>query len=290
MQFFHLFSFVVVASYAAALPQPARLSEKYSNNVDTNLASGLEARSYQPVFNPQKNSATLVSLKRRDDSEGSSEENSGSDSPPPPATTPGHTVSVPFTNDDVSTMNLASMIKNVRDGGYIVEGGVERSGNMIGGLVGDMMTMYLGKATYVNSALRLWTEDSIPGIRDSIKSGLGDDEYSKIEQDLTKSIERLERVFRAGLYGMADGASNITNDFGSATENFQQIRDAFKGSLDSFTTIISILKDKLKSFEADKTLEGQLVDISKSVDDFFNQDQEPLFDEIMKGLRAAASQ
>ncbi|KAH6573285.1 hypothetical protein BASA60_006124 [Batrachochytrium salamandrivorans] len=61
---------------------------------------------------------------------------------------------------------------------------------------------------------------------------------------------------------MADGASNITNDFGSATENFQQIRDAFKGSLDSFTTIISILKDKLKSFEADKTLEGQLVDIS----------------------------
>ncbi|KAH6573646.1 hypothetical protein BASA62_002833 [Batrachochytrium salamandrivorans] len=243
MQFFHLFSFVVVASYAAALPQPAGLSEK--------------------------DSATLVSLKRRDDSEGSSEENSGSDSPPPPATTPGHTVSVPFTNDDVSTMNLASMIKNVRDGGYIVEGGVERSGNMIGGLVGDMMTMYLGKATY---------------------SGLGDDEYSKIEQDLTKSIERLERVFRAGLYGMADGASNITNDFGSATENFQQIRDAFKGSLDSFTTIISILKDKLKSFEADKTLEGQLVDISKSVDDFFNQDQEPLFDEIMKGLRAAASQ
>ncbi|KAH9247986.1 hypothetical protein BASA81_014399 [Batrachochytrium salamandrivorans] len=37
MQFFHLFSFVVVASYAAALPQPAGLSEKYSNNVDTNL-------------------------------------------------------------------------------------------------------------------------------------------------------------------------------------------------------------------------------------------------------------
>ncbi|KAH6597695.1 hypothetical protein BASA50_004300 [Batrachochytrium salamandrivorans] len=257
MQFFHLFSFVVVASYAAALPQPARLSEKYSNNVDTNLASGLEARSYQPVFNPKRIR---------------------------------YFVSVPFTDDDVSTMNLASMIKNVRDGGYIVEGGVERSGNMIGGLVGDMMTMYLGKATYVNAALRRWTETSIPGIRDSIKSGLGDDEYSKIEQDLTKSIERLERVFRAGLYGMADGASNITNDFRSATENFQQIRDAFKGSLDSFTTIILILKDKLKSFEADKTLEGQLDDIRRSVDDFFNQDQEPLFDEIMKGLKAAASQ
>ncbi|KAH6583737.1 hypothetical protein BASA60_001304 [Batrachochytrium salamandrivorans] len=70
MQFFHLFSFVVVASYAAALPQPAGLSEKYSNNVDTNLASGLEARSYQPGLNSQKNSATLTLLKRQDDSEG----------------------------------------------------------------------------------------------------------------------------------------------------------------------------------------------------------------------------
>ncbi|KAH6589099.1 hypothetical protein BASA50_010264 [Batrachochytrium salamandrivorans] len=31
MQFFNLFSFVVVASYAAALPQPAGLSDKYPN-------------------------------------------------------------------------------------------------------------------------------------------------------------------------------------------------------------------------------------------------------------------
>ncbi|KAH6579328.1 hypothetical protein BASA60_003328 [Batrachochytrium salamandrivorans] len=43
MQFFYLFSFVVAASYAVALPQPAELSEKYSNNVDATLASGLEA-------------------------------------------------------------------------------------------------------------------------------------------------------------------------------------------------------------------------------------------------------
>ncbi|KAH6595056.1 hypothetical protein BASA50_006132 [Batrachochytrium salamandrivorans] len=62
MQFFHLFSFVVVASYAAALPQPAELSEKYSNNVDTNLASGLEARSYQPVLNSYKDNVSTENL------------------------------------------------------------------------------------------------------------------------------------------------------------------------------------------------------------------------------------
>ncbi|KAH9250041.1 hypothetical protein BASA81_012174 [Batrachochytrium salamandrivorans] len=76
MQFFYLFSFVVVASYAAALPQPAGLSEKHSNNVDTTLTSGLEARSYQPGLNSYKESVTLMSLKRRADSEGSSGDNS----------------------------------------------------------------------------------------------------------------------------------------------------------------------------------------------------------------------
>ncbi|KAH6597367.1 hypothetical protein BASA50_004509 [Batrachochytrium salamandrivorans] len=68
MQFLCLFSFVVVASYAAALPQPAELSGKYSSNVNSDLASGLEARSYQPVVDTLTDSVTLMSLKRRDNS------------------------------------------------------------------------------------------------------------------------------------------------------------------------------------------------------------------------------
>ncbi|KAH9264119.1 hypothetical protein BASA83_012428 [Batrachochytrium salamandrivorans] len=63
-------------------PQPAGLSEKYSNNVDATLASDLEARSYQPGSNSYKDSATLVSLKRRGNYEGSDPSPS---SPPPPS-------------------------------------------------------------------------------------------------------------------------------------------------------------------------------------------------------------
>ncbi|KAH9266683.1 hypothetical protein BASA83_010358 [Batrachochytrium salamandrivorans] len=59
-----------VASYAAARPQPAGLSEKHSDNADATLASGLEARSYQPGLNSTKDSATLVSLERRGSYEG----------------------------------------------------------------------------------------------------------------------------------------------------------------------------------------------------------------------------
>ncbi|KAH6577152.1 hypothetical protein BASA60_004231 [Batrachochytrium salamandrivorans] len=90
MQFLHLFSFVVVASYAAALPQPAGLSEKYSNNVDTNSAPGLEARSYQPGSNSHKDSATLVSLKRRG--------NSGSGSFPSSPSAPQNLVTAALLN------------------------------------------------------------------------------------------------------------------------------------------------------------------------------------------------
>ncbi|KAH9262837.1 hypothetical protein BASA83_013733 [Batrachochytrium salamandrivorans] len=107
MQFFNLVSFVVVASYAAALPQPAGPSEKYSNNVNTNLASGLEARSYQPGFNSKRDSATLMSLKRRADSVGSSWRR--------------------------YSMNLSSTIDNVGDGIANIYKDGEKAGQKIGG-------------------------------------------------------------------------------------------------------------------------------------------------------------
>ncbi|KAH9271093.1 hypothetical protein BASA83_006635 [Batrachochytrium salamandrivorans] len=50
------------------------------------------------------------------DSEESSEEDSGSDSSPPPDTTFNEPFSDPFTEDAVSSENLASTIKNVGDG------------------------------------------------------------------------------------------------------------------------------------------------------------------------------
>ncbi|KAH6579085.1 hypothetical protein BASA61_010498, partial [Batrachochytrium salamandrivorans] len=100
MQFFHLFSFVVVASYAAALPQPAELSGKYSNSADANLMSGLEARSYQPALNSYKESAILVSLKRR--------ANGGSGSSLSSTSSSNEKFSSGFTDGEISSKNLAS--------------------------------------------------------------------------------------------------------------------------------------------------------------------------------------
>ncbi|KAH9258845.1 hypothetical protein BASA81_002909 [Batrachochytrium salamandrivorans] len=52
---------------------------KSTQTVDTNSASGLEARSYQPESNSHKDSATLVSLKRRGNSGSGSSPSSPSD-------------------------------------------------------------------------------------------------------------------------------------------------------------------------------------------------------------------
>ncbi|KAH6570169.1 hypothetical protein BASA62_004465 [Batrachochytrium salamandrivorans] len=258
MQFFHLVPFVVVASYAAALPQPAELSEKYLNNVNVNLASGLEARSYQPAFNSQKGSATLVSLKRRDDSDGSSGENT-------------------------------STINNVGDGiaGFYEKG--DKAGKKIGGNAGDLLIKYLRRASYVNAAVRNWVTNFVPDIRDAIKDGLGDAEYSTVGPDLIETSDKLTADYRADLTVLLGATSNIVDDLGSVTENLQTIDRSFGRTVYSRMALLSTLRFLLGKFTAGETLNGYLADISKSIDDFAAKQNE-LFAEIMEEYEAESSQ
>ncbi|KAH9259885.1 hypothetical protein BASA82_001200 [Batrachochytrium salamandrivorans] len=144
MQFLCMFSFVVVASYAAALPQPAELSKRYSNNIDVDLASGLEARLYQPGLNSQGDSANLVLLKRRDNSGGPSGGNGRSGTPPSP-----DPESIQKILDDAfkrgyfSSANISSTIDKVRDGMVHLYGDGPKAGVTVGGPAGEMLTSWL---------------------------------------------------------------------------------------------------------------------------------------------------
>ncbi|KAH6561607.1 hypothetical protein BASA50_002340 [Batrachochytrium salamandrivorans] len=289
MQFFHLFSFVVVASYAAAFPQPAELSEKYLNNADFALASGLEARSYQPGFNSQKGSATLVSLERRGDSEGSSEENSESDSSPSPDTTPEKKFSHPFTEETVNSMALASTIDSVGDGIVDFYENGEKAGQKIGGDAGDLLTLYLRVASYVNAAMRNWVNNFLPDVLLTIKSGLSEEAYSKFGPDSLKTIEQLKARFSAELKAVLDATSNIANDVGLVAENLQTIDRSFKLTVYSRTALLSELRSLLDMFEAGATLEVQLADISRSIDEFGTK-QNALFAKVMEEYEAESSQ
>ncbi|KAH6591773.1 hypothetical protein BASA50_008482 [Batrachochytrium salamandrivorans] len=129
MQFFHLVSFVVVVSYAAALPQPAGLSEKYSNNANTNLASGLEARSYQPD----------QTLTKRDDGPGT---------PPPPGSKDIKKILYDaFKRGDFSSANISSTIYKVGDGMVHLYVDGPKAGAAVGSPAGDMLTRYIKRLT-----------------------------------------------------------------------------------------------------------------------------------------------
>ncbi|KAH9265845.1 hypothetical protein BASA84_001415, partial [Batrachochytrium salamandrivorans] len=223
MQFFYLFSLVVASSYAVALPQPAGLSAKHSNNVDTDLAFGLEARSYQPGFNPQKDSATLVSLKRRDDSEGSVGDNSGSDSSPPPATALKKTFSAPPYR--------------------------RRFGKKMNNHAGDLLSTYLRMSVYVSIALRNWAETSTSGILLTIEFGLGKEKYSKVGPNLTKRLEELSIEFNKGMDAVDDATKRILEDDGPVAKNIQDIKKLFDLVFNNRIMVLWLLIHKLKSFD-----------------------------------------
>ncbi|KAH6566229.1 hypothetical protein BASA62_006826 [Batrachochytrium salamandrivorans] len=551
MQFFHLFSFVVVASYAAALPQPAGQSEKYSNNADATLASGLEARSYQPGLNSQKDSATLVSLKRRDDSdesvgdnsggvgwrqfweigwrqfwgigwsrrqfwgigwrqfwgigwsrrhsegstgdnseesvgaednseesvgdnsggsvgdnseestgdnseesvgdnsggsvgaednsEGStgdnseesvgaednseesvgdnsggsvgdnseestgdnseesvgdnseestgdnseesvgdnsggsvgdnSEESTGDNSEESVGDNSGGSVGAEDNsegstgdnsegstgdnsggsvgdnsggsvgdnseesvgdnsggsvgdNSEESTednseesvgdnsggssgkdsvqandalrakaelefKDLASTIDKIRGGDYTFLGDVEKSQTKIDGPLGDMVAEYLGKATHLNDVLERWEENSEPSILGFIRSGLGEDEYSEIEPDLTEELNEWNHNARGGSDAILHHITRIANNSGSAISNFRKIHKSFGRAVRNHINRLWKLKELLEEFGSGKTLEVQLADIAGVVNDFYKE-QHRLSIKIKKGLRAAS--
>ncbi|KAH9267774.1 hypothetical protein BASA83_009713 [Batrachochytrium salamandrivorans] len=118
-------------------PSQAKLSEKYSNNVDTTLASGLEARSYQPVLNSQKDLATLTSLNDETILKDWREEPSRSDPSPPFTSSLKEIDDSAVIERKFSSNNLASTIDKVGDDVLIVFNDGELAGKRIDGAVGD---------------------------------------------------------------------------------------------------------------------------------------------------------
>ncbi|KAH6577799.1 hypothetical protein BASA60_003875 [Batrachochytrium salamandrivorans] len=186
-------------------PRPAGLSEKYSNSVDTTLASGLEARSYQPVLNSYKDSATLMSLKRRDD-----------------------------LRDLAHPLPLPRLLTR-------------------------------------QTRPPLSIEQIDTGIREIIKSGLGENEYSKIEPDLTKDIKKLEYDFKVGYDEILVYISKIAKGDGTVTYNFQKVDTLFEDFFYGNMEFIRKLRFQLEKFEAGETLKKSLADIVGAVNDFHSK-------------------
>ncbi|KAH6570780.1 hypothetical protein BASA60_007569 [Batrachochytrium salamandrivorans] len=205
----------------------------------------LRARSYQPGSNSHKDSATLVSLKRRNAPAGLVRDDSGPDPSPPPETTPDEPFIDPLTDDAVSSENLASTIDNVGDDA-------------------GHKNRYSG---YFGLSRLVWVMKNTP----------------RSNPEFTKTSRELSAEFKAGLNAVVDDTEKILNDDGSAVDRLQYIDISFERTLESRMEILSKLKTLLGGVASGKTLEGQLAGVIESVGRF-DTEQKKLHVKIMESF------
>ncbi|KAH6592580.1 hypothetical protein BASA61_004516 [Batrachochytrium salamandrivorans] len=135
MQFFHLFSFVVVASYAAALPQPAGLSEKYSDSRRDDYEGSSKGSSGDDSEGSSEGPSGANSKgPSGDDSKKSPKENSGSGSSSPPTTIPERIVwniDTSLDKAELGALLLSSKIEEVKNNHDDVPKNVKAAGRVL---------------------------------------------------------------------------------------------------------------------------------------------------------------
>ncbi|KAH6586979.1 hypothetical protein BASA50_000028 [Batrachochytrium salamandrivorans] len=284
MQFFYLLSFVAVVSNAAALPQPAEISDKHSSNVDIALASCLSARSYQPELNSQKNSATLMSLERRADSDGASGGNGGKSGPP--LLTPQDVKDIIasfFKDSDLTSANISSTIDRVKDGivSFYKEG--EKAEKEIGGAAGRMLKRYIERAIYVIVALIGWMEKELNNIFRVTRFAVGAVKFADIFRAFVAARAESARLADKKEREVTGAVLNILAKTGTVIENVNTINTSFKEIFSNRIALFTLLGSPLLKFESVKVLYGQISNVVTSLHKFV-ADQQTIHDGIIKAL------
>ncbi|KAH6579302.1 hypothetical protein BASA61_010327 [Batrachochytrium salamandrivorans] len=273
MHFFYLLSFAVVASHAAALPQPAELSEKYLNMSITD-------------------SDTLVLLKRQANSGGSSGGRTVF------GTAPISYLSVKeadklidslFKPGAFSFANISSTINNVGNGFAEISENGEKVVTKIVGPVGGLLAKYLRRSTYVNLALTSLTGTEGRAMIDALKSVTPPAEVSKAVFDFYR--ETMKSITGADTKEAEsdDLIANILKDTGAVR---QKVEAAIKLLIETVVILLkpfNTLKTLLSKSEKVKILYDQISTMMESVTKF-TAEQQKLYDDIIAALKAAPSQ
>ncbi|KAH9274928.1 hypothetical protein BASA83_002640 [Batrachochytrium salamandrivorans] len=234
-----------------SLPQPAGLSEQYSNNIDVDLASGLEARSYQPGSNFHKDSATLVSLKRRG--------NRGSGSSLSYVSAPQNLVfetNTPFGKAQFSARLLSSVIKEFGNGLGDAPENVKAAGAAVSGDTGDLL------------------------------SGLGDEEYFKVKPLLDDASKKLTADASDNRQQVTVALFNITRTFDLVKLEIDAVQAAFGRVFEDYEFYIKTLQPHLNKFASGQDINKYLSDGVESLVKF-SLKQERLYFTVRNGIQDA---
>ncbi|KAH6582012.1 hypothetical protein BASA61_008759 [Batrachochytrium salamandrivorans] len=267
-------------------PSPSQrgLSEKYSNGVDITLMSLLSARSYQPALNSYKESATLMSLKRRANSGG----NSGGSGIPLESTFEYAklTIGSAFGKEAFNCVKLFPTIDKVGDGVVSLHKDIKRAADMIGGSAGEMLTAYFRRALYVDNALQGWIRDTGKNVISIIKSGLGVAEYSKVDLLLRQTAARLTNKIQAGFKAAAKAVSYLLRNIGFTNKNMETIHASFGDIFRRYMMFFEELKPLLVKFPDVKAFSGYIANMCVSLNKFLT-DQQQIYGKFVKALEAS---
>ncbi|KAH6588715.1 hypothetical protein BASA50_010516 [Batrachochytrium salamandrivorans] len=218
MQFFYLVSLVVVASNVAAFPQPAELSEKHSESVNADLTSNIEARSYQPEFNPQ---AIRQKIKNAID------------------------------NAETGSLMLSSIINQVEHSRAVASENPGTDENATGGSTKETIVEYIKNALYISTSMKTWVKENREWMLIVIKSGLNSVEYSKAKSALKKAGERLVVDVSMHMKAANDALLAIEKNASPIKLKMGTIHASYTQALDAYRMYLSALQLQLDKFEDD---------------------------------------
>ncbi|KAH6585671.1 hypothetical protein BASA50_001005 [Batrachochytrium salamandrivorans] len=292
MQFFHLLSFVGVASTAAALSQSAGLSEQYLDNADNSLEPDLETRPYQPGLDSQKTSATLMSLEQQDGAAGLLGGKSGFGTAPLSELSRGEAkklIDSLFEKDAFSFANVSSTIDEVKNGLAELSENGEKVKTKIVGDAGNLMANYVRRSTYVSVSLTISASSELNATVFFIKSIEAPDDSSKVFLGfigmfigLMAGATKKEKE--------ADGfIMNILEDTGTVIQNVEAAIKSFVEAVNSLVKLFDLLKTIMSKSESGKTSYDDISTTIESIGEFIT-DQQKLHDEIITALEDESSE
>ncbi|KAH9247984.1 hypothetical protein BASA81_014397 [Batrachochytrium salamandrivorans] len=270
MQFFHLFSFVVVASYAAALPQPAGLSEKYSNN--TILRESSEDDSEDNSEDDDEND-------NEDDDEYDDEYDDEDDGGP----------ESPLEEAESDLWFLSVIMDQNTVGGSKVPANVKAAGAAVGGDAEKALVEYLKRTLHVSKELKKWVDVSGDNLGTAIKSGLSGKEYANVESSLKEAKDKLTADVSDNLQQVNAALSVIAETPGSAKQEMETVHAALEHVFDAYKVYSEVLNSQMGRVEASETIQGYFSEASASFVTFASRRQD-LYDEVTQKLEAAPSE
>ncbi|KAH6582789.1 hypothetical protein BASA61_008355 [Batrachochytrium salamandrivorans] len=219
--------------------------------------------------------------------------------PSPPSPSPASTVFTfdhtqwgpndPVEKTEFRTQTLSLMIEELGKGLIGAPKDIKEVGAAVGGTVEETLVEYLRNARQATDSLKNWVDDAEEGLVITIKSGLGDDEYSKVKSLLDDASEKLKADVSYNLQQVADALSNIKGKTVPVKPELDAVQQALGRVFEDYELYLETFQHQLSKFAAGQEFNELLAAGVASLENF-SLKQQDLYYTVRNGLNDAPSE